>query len=153
MLQRSGFFLGGIFAVEGMLPSLLAQGEGLGKGKGAVCLLGVVFTAGKQKPVGGFVTLCELFSYASRAACLVAGKPWCPAGGVQEAFQHEEDNKAADFQVDFVPESGETSQKMLLQAGYTKQLHCWHSLPVQLGTLLCNFHFCFFPVSIVWMIG
>lgn len=55
---REWGFLGGIFAVKGMFPSLLAQGEGLGKGKGAVCLLSV-FTAGKQTPVGGFVTLCE----------------------------------------------------------------------------------------------
>lgn len=143
---REWGFLGGIFAVKGMFPSLLAQGEGLGKGKGAVCLLSV-FTAGKQTPVGGFVTWCELFSYAHRAAWLVAGKPWCPAGGVQEAFQQEE-KRGSGFQVDFVPGSGETSQKMLLQAGFTKQLHCWHSLPVR-----NNFHFCFFPVSIVWMVG
>lgn len=153
MLQGSGVFLGGTFAVEGMFPSLLAQGEGLCKGKGAVCMLGVVFTAGKQNPVGEFVSLCELFSYAHGAAWLVAGKPWCPAGGVQEAFQQEKNNEAVDFQLEFVPGSGETSQKMLLQAGYTKQLQCWHSLPVQLGTIPCNFHFCFFPVSIVWMIG
>lgn len=89
MLQGSGVFLVGLFAVKGMLLDLLAQGEGLGKGKGAVCLLGVVFTAGKQNPVGGFVTLCELLSYAHRAAWL-AGMPWCPAEGLQEAFQQEE---------------------------------------------------------------
>lgn len=148
MLQGSEVFLGGIFAVKGMFPSLPAQRERLGKGKGAVCLLGVVFTAGKQNPVGGFVTSCELFSYAHRAAWVVAGKPWCPAGGVQEAFQQESKTEAAGFQVDFVPGSGETSQKMLLQAECIKHLHCWHSLPVH-----CNSHFCFFPVSVVWMIG
>lgn len=58
MLQQSEVFLGGMFAVKGMFPSLPAQGEGLGKGKGAVCLLGVVFTAGKQPPVGGFGVNC-----------------------------------------------------------------------------------------------
>lgn len=39
------------------VPSLLAQGEGLDKGKGAVCLLGVVFTLGKQNPVSEFVSV------------------------------------------------------------------------------------------------
>lgn len=148
LLQGSGVLRGGILAVKGIFPSLLAQGEGLVKGKGAGYLLAVVFTAGKQNPVGGFVTSCELFSYAHRAAWLDAGKPWRPAGDVQEAFQQEEENEAAGFQVDFVPGSGETSQKMLLQAGYTKQLHCWQSLPVH-----CNPHFCFFLVSIVCVIG
>lgn len=91
-----------------MFPSLPAQGEEFGKGRGAVCLPVVLFTVGKQNAVGGFVTLSELFSCAHRAPWLVAGKPWCPAGGVQESFQQEE-NEAANFQVDFVPGGGETS--------------------------------------------
>lgn len=74
--------------MKGTFPSLLVQGEGLGKGKGAVCLFGV-FTAGMQTPVGGFVTLCELFSCVHDAAWLLAGKPWYPAGVAQEAFQQE----------------------------------------------------------------
>lgn len=39
MLQGSGVLQGGILAVKGVFPSLLAQGEGLGKGKGAGYLL------------------------------------------------------------------------------------------------------------------
>lgn len=113
---REWGFLGGIFAVKGMFPSLPAQGEGLGKGKGAVCLLSV-FTAGKQTPVGGFVTWCELFTYAQRAAWLVAGKPWCPAGGVQEAFQQEEEMRQWVFKLTLCLEVGRPHRKCFCKQG------------------------------------
>lgn len=107
-----------MFAVKGTFPSLLAQGEGLGKGKEAVCLFGV-FTAGKQTPMGGFVTLCELFSYAHRAAWLVAGKPWCPAGDVQEAFQQEGKMRQQIFKLTLCQEVGRPHRKCFCKQGTT----------------------------------
>lgn len=125
--------------MKGTFPSLLAQGEGLGRGKGAVCLFGVVFTAGKQTPVGGFVTWCELFSYAYTAAWLVAGKPWCPAGGAQEAFQQEGKMRQWVFKLILCQEVRRPHRKCF----------CKHGTPSSCtaGTPTCTlqFSFLFFP--------